>query len=324
MSKIRDKNGNSLIQVKRFLADLLRYNDNSTNKFSDSYYICTLINSLASTLITESRESFDFNINLNNSENKSIIETVLSEIERLQKIDQLLPSYQNIISITSLKIKYNLSKAGIIFLDFQEVLRYTRLANYSLVRLTAFDILLKLGGLRQGPFTRYVFSTIFNDKSPIIRRYLSFSVSEALALMALSDQQEQAPITTEQMIIEDDNDKAIEQKKKILVRANISGAITALRQEIMEEEILKEELWACVNSDKLDYVTRNNFLNIISLLFDPKDSRVITLKIPNSKPRLTAQIIGEGKLIIRKEATEKELNRNKKLPKIKIKISNIK
>ncbi|EMR11401.1 hypothetical protein PNEG_00424 [Pneumocystis murina B123] len=324
MSKIRDKNGNSLTQVKKFLADLLRYNDNSTNKFSDSYYICTLINSLASTLITENKESFEYNFNLNNPENKSIIETILFEIERLQKIDQLLPSFQNIISITSLKIKYNLSKAGIILLDFQEVLRYTRLANYSLVRLTAFDILLKLGGLRQGPFTRYVFSTIFNDKSPIIRRYLSYSVSEALALMALNDQQNQTPVTTEQMIIEDDIDKAIEQKKKILVRANISGAITALRQEVMEEETLKEELWACVNSDKLDYVIRLNFLNIISLLFDPKESRVITLKIPNSRPRLTAQIIGEGKLIIRKEIAEKEPTENKKLPKIKIKISNIK
>lgn len=210
-------------------------------------------------------------------------------------------------------------------MNFQEILRYTRLANYNLVRLSAFDILLKLGGLRESPFIHYVFSTIFNDKSITIRRYLSFSISEALALMALNDQQNQTPTTAEQMIIEDDIDKAIEQKKKILVRANISGAITALKQEIMEEETLKEKLWACVNSDKLDYIIRLNFLNIISLLFNPKESRVITLKIPSSRRKLIAQIIGEGKLIIRKETfVEKELSESKKLPKIKIKIGNIK
>lgn len=32
MSKIRDKKGNSLIQIKKFLIDLLRYNDNSSNE----------------------------------------------------------------------------------------------------------------------------------------------------------------------------------------------------------------------------------------------------------------------------------------------------
>ncbi|KAG5439182.1 hypothetical protein PCANB_001481 [Pneumocystis canis] len=319
MSKIRDRNGNSPTQIKKFLIDLLQYNDNSTNEV-------LIIIKLSSTLISENKESFEFNSNANSSENKNIIDTVLSEIERFQRIDQLLPSFQNIISITSLKIKYNLSKAGIIPLNFQEILPYTRSANYDLVRLTAFDVLLKLGGLRQGPFIHYVFSTIFNDKSPAIRRYLSLSISEALALMALNDQQNQIPIiTTEQMIIEDDIDKAIEQKKKILVRANVSGAITALKQEIMEEETLKEQLWASLNSDRVDYIIRLNFLNISSLLFDSRESRIITLKIPNSKPRLTAQIIGEGKLIIRKESlTDKKQVESKRLPKIKIKVGNIK
>ncbi|KTW26896.1 uncharacterized protein T551_03358 [Pneumocystis jirovecii RU7] len=326
MSKIRDKKGNSLIQIKKFLIDLLRYNDNSSNEYSDCYYICTLLNSLASTLITENKESFEFNFAMNDPENKNIIDTALSEIERFQRIDQLLPSFQNIISITSLKIKYLLSKAGIIPLNFQEILPYTHSANYDLVRLTAFDVLLKLGGLRQSPFTYYVFSTISSDRSPAIRRYLSFSISEALALMALNDQQSQIPIiTAEQMIIEDDVDKAIEEKKRVLVRANISGAITALKQEIMEEETLKEQLWASLNSEKLEYIIRLNFLNIVSLLFDPKESRLITLKIPNTKPKLTAQIIGEGKLIIRKETlTNKKLPEGKRLPKIKIKIGNTK
>lgn len=55
-------------------------------------------------MITENKESFEFNFAMNDPENKNIIDTALSEIERFQRIDQLLPSFQNIISITSLKV----------------------------------------------------------------------------------------------------------------------------------------------------------------------------------------------------------------------------
>ena len=51
IARVRDHRGRALPIVQRFLVYLLRYNDNSTNQFVDDYYLASIINALASTLI---------------------------------------------------------------------------------------------------------------------------------------------------------------------------------------------------------------------------------------------------------------------------------
>lgn len=50
MAGLRNAHGLCPPEVLRFLLDLLKYNDNSKNRFSDNYYRAALINALATTV----------------------------------------------------------------------------------------------------------------------------------------------------------------------------------------------------------------------------------------------------------------------------------
>ena len=141
MSQIRNHFGSTPLTVQKFLLDLLRYNDNSNNpvritfipmleltiwesihergstgyltniselQASDCHYVATLMKSLARTLMVvpdgdnDGYQNYDFE----DQEEKDAKLTALSEVERHQRMDQWVPSYQNVISEAALEVFY--------------------------------------------------------------------------------------------------------------------------------------------------------------------------------------------------------------------------
>lgn len=98
-SEIRDETGLPPLKVRQFLLDLLKYNDNTGNEFSDSYYVATLISAVGDSLIPvgESQGAMD-------AETEQLLEAAKAEIDRFRTLDYVVPSYHNVVTIACLQV----------------------------------------------------------------------------------------------------------------------------------------------------------------------------------------------------------------------------
>ncbi|ODQ51035.1 transcription initiation factor TFIID subunit 2 [Saitoella complicata NRRL Y-17804] len=304
ISRIRDNQQKAPAGVKQFLLDLLKYNDNSGNDYSDAFYLAKIMGALAATLVSSeaaiSQFTFDFGDNENNDAGFS--EVVVKEIERCQRMDQWLPSYQNIISRKAIEVKETLTKKRLIKPNFKEYLAYTQEENFDPLRMKAFEALIDLGALRQASLAKYVFFALTSDPSPVVRRHLVKTILRGFGDVAIGGRPQSAGEGggLDDMIIEEESgDIAAEERRQALARANPGGAIDALQREIAESDLLKKLLWDAANSTELDLLSRRDLLDLCQLLFTTKDSYLVKLKLP--KPRLRATYLGKGKIVFRKE-----------------------
>jgi transcription initiation factor TFIID subunit 2 len=179
-------------------------------------------------------------------EDEEIKNAVFSELERLLRMDRWLPSFQYTVSQAALASKEQLAVKGIGTLTFSELLLYVREGTFDVLRAEVFDILLNLGALRHPPLVKLIFLTLRNDPSPFIRYRLFRAIGRGFGTMALTGNvQVSTQSTVDEMVIEEDAAQSVAVRKDLLERANISGAIQALRKELSENETLKEEIWKC-------------------------------------------------------------------------------
>lgn len=190
-----------------------------------------------------SGEAFHFGFG---QEDEDIKNSVFTELERLLRMDRWLPSFQLTISQAALASKEQLAIKGIGTLTFGELLLYVREGIFDVFRARAFDILLNLGALRHPPLVKFVFYTLRNDTSPYIRRQLVRAIGGGFGTMALTGNvQVKTQAAGDEMVIEEDAAQSVAARKDLLERANIAGAIQALRKELSDDETLKEEIWNC-------------------------------------------------------------------------------
>lgn len=190
-----------------------------------------------------SGEGFHFGFG---SDDEEIKNSVFDELERLLRMDRWLPSFQYTVSQAALEAKERLAIKGIGTLTFAELLLYVREGIFDELRAQAYDILLNLGALRHAPLVKLVFYTLRSDPSPFIRRRLLKAIAMGLGAMALTGKSSQPKTqSTDEMVIEEDAAKSVAVRKDLLDRSSISGAIEALRKEIVEDRTLKDEMWRC-------------------------------------------------------------------------------
>ncbi|OLL25460.1 Transcription initiation factor TFIID subunit 2 [Neolecta irregularis DAH-3] len=303
ISMIRMANGETPTSVKQFLVELLKHNDNSNNEYSDAYYLAMLMKALASTLIPKNRDPLEYDIHFADSESIAMTNSAITEIERCQRMDHLRPSYQNIIVRTALQIKSELAQLGLIPTNYRELLAYTRPGNLDPVRSQAFDVMLRLGALRQEPLVKYIFTTLASDESFFVKHCLENSILTGLGAMAiLSRPTGSMPQTNGIMVVEDDPSASAEQRRDIMARKNIVGAITALRKEIGQEEYLKKAIWRIANSPRASPFTRRILLDACRILYEVRSSLLLVLKCEALKPRLMAILVERGHLVIKNQS----------------------
>ncbi|GAA6000165.1 transcription initiation factor TFIID subunit TAF2 [Rhodotorula paludigena] len=187
ISMVRDERGQTPAVIQQFLVDLLTYNDNLGNKYSDAFYVTTLIHSLSHALVnvvpraeTDELSEIDANENL---------APAVQEVERYLASDKLVPSYHNVITVAGIEFKLKLTLASLIPEDRMTLFNYTRDGNYPPVRIAAFDALLLLNPLQDVmPLVRYMFAVMREDSSRLVQRRLAESVLESLpVLVAMQD-----------------------------------------------------------------------------------------------------------------------------------------
>ncbi len=131
-------------EVINFLFELIHYNENSKNRFSDAFYRSSLIDSLANTLTNIGLTSTTTNVDLilnhtldNNT--KRIFDEILLQLN----FDKIIPSYGFCVTCSCLKALHKLNIISGIPIDINVFYEYATYGMFDRVRLVACEILVE-------------------------------------------------------------------------------------------------------------------------------------------------------------------------------------
>ena len=206
----------------------------------------------------------------------------LEEIDRYRRIDEWIPSYDNVLSRTSLECKLQLAQAGATDLELTDFLRYTREGVAENLRLAAFENLIRIGILKRKVILRWFFIVLGTDPSAYMRGNMFGLLGKLLGSAALGDNARSA-VTT----IIDHDGLTIEQETSTEARRlelerkqTIPGAIEALKAELSGNEEFESGLWGAATSPIVSLSEMVQLLDICATLYPAVSSMVVVLKYP--------------------------------------------
>ena len=205
----------------------------------------------------------------------------LEEIDRYRRMDEWIPSYNNVLSITALDCKRKLVKASAADLNLADFLQYTRDGTSDDLRLKAFEALLDLGLIKQEKVLRWFLVVLGTDPSPYIRERMLRLFGKLLAALAIGE----VSVSNAVLEVEDDGltieETSTEARKKEMDRTKtITGALEALKEEASSNEVLRKGLWAAVLSPAISLQEMGSLIDACSYLYKPKDSHIVKLRYP--------------------------------------------
>uniref|UniRef100_A0A1I7UH72 Transcription initiation factor TFIID subunit 2 n=1 Tax=Caenorhabditis tropicalis TaxID=1561998 RepID=A0A1I7UH72_9PELO len=114
ISRLRKQSGECHEEVQSFLLDLIKFNDNTTNRYSDDFYRAALFNSLAASIFPSEHlpSRVDLPENLSNE-----MRVLIKEFTYALNMDTVNPSWGRVIGIAALSGIYQLQKCGYLPLD---------------------------------------------------------------------------------------------------------------------------------------------------------------------------------------------------------------
>ncbi|EXJ90329.1 hypothetical protein A1O1_03428 [Capronia coronata CBS 617.96] len=333
IGKVRDSRGHAPKEVKEFLLDKLKFNDNSVNEYSDAYYIARLMKALAQAVVARPQQphhqmgpansagngeldmvsgmdNADLDLEDEMHEMRQLEHQVLDEIDRFRRMDEWTSSYQNLYSRTALECQAMLAATGIGQFSPLHFLQYTRPGNYEMLRETAYNVLITPTVFDNPSILRYVLYCMVADASPWLRQSLQRAFGKVLAKRAIGDKHSAtaAGPTTDGLVIEDTAAGADARQHDLARRQTIEGAMAALKKELGDHEALKSALWdaSCYNQITLEDL--QTLLDFCRLLFEPIDQMKVTLRLPRY---WQVENLGKGKL----KFTQTRKVRSKLVPK---------
>ncbi|TIB11129.1 hypothetical protein E3P92_02992 [Wallemia ichthyophaga] len=295
LTSIRDQTSRSMLNIREFLVDQLKYNDNSTNRYSDSYYLSGIINCLAIALVPTVQHEASV---LQQDEDPDaddhpfgplIRRAAVEEVERYRTMDRLVPSYQNVISVATLEFNVKLMIAGILPYNAPLFIPYTREGNYPPLRIVAFDCLMLLGSLRHRPIIQY-FSTILGyDESRVVRRSLAQSMIESLIVLMATG--ELAAIQKKEPQFIEEDAKLSEAKEKDSSKSELDRQLKGLRKDVGKIASLRMGIMAVLLSPQVDYHVRWTLLQLCDVLYKGNAEPLpkVKFKLPAPAPHQPAE-----------------------------------
>lgn len=142
MAKLRNEHNICPKEVLHYILDLIKFNDNSKNKYSDNYYRSSIIDALFQT-ITPTVTSLQGQ-KITADVIPQDIKIILEEVTRYLNLEKLLPSYRYTVTISCLKILRVLQRNGHLPLDAELFKTYAVVGNFNDVRLSATGCLVDL------------------------------------------------------------------------------------------------------------------------------------------------------------------------------------
>ncbi|KAL2123214.1 hypothetical protein VTJ04DRAFT_3669 [Mycothermus thermophilus] len=286
------ENGRCSPKARNFLLDLLLFNDNSENEYSDHFYIAKLLDALTTSIIPDDwRQEKDLYSSLSSDEPdelefKRFIEKAIEEIDKYRRMDEWTSTYQNIWTRTALRCKMRLMKANVIPTAPLEFVRYLQDGNHELIRIEAFDCLVELGLLAKTSIMRLLLACVSGDPSPFVRDRLFKIFSKGMASVALGETKAaqikvQDQIMDESGLVLEMGEAEMEQRRLLANRnQNIHAAIAALKEELKNNEALEEAMWKAVESPIISVREQFQLLTLCSAMFEPDDSLLVTFNYP--------------------------------------------
>lgn len=286
IARVRDHRGRSLPIVQRFLINLLRYNDNSTNQFVDDYYLASIINALASTLIPIDSAGYSVHADETyTAEELELRAQATQEIERLQALDRLVPSYHNVVTLAALDFQQAMVFANLRPLELVHFVEYTREGNFAPVRMAAFNALLLLNGLQHKVLSRYYFAVLASDEDHVVRTELARGLCDALAVMVATGELGITRQRHETLQEGDPLGSIAEQESMLADEAEQNEQmIKVLRREIGRSVSVRDGFLAAFASSKHNHHMRWALMHLAELLFKPAEDN----KIPAGRSATTS------------------------------------
>ena len=284
IADIRDNKGRAPISVRKFLFEKLRFNDNSNNDFSDCFYVATLMQGLSEAMASAPILDDDIDME-DDGDDYLFLKACLDEIERHRRLDEWIPSYHNVVTVTAIESLARLAKAGISGKDPAEYLLYTREGHFEELRVASFKILLDLGLFRHDLVIQWALHVLGCDASPFVRSHVtklfetyigSVAIGEGVDLDARPD----AAVPSDGLIIEQESTNDT-RKADLARKTTVPGALAALRANLGDTEALKAGLWDAVSSPIATIPEVLNLLTVCRILYEASESKmVITIPYP--------------------------------------------
>merc|ERR1711939_220792 len=256
---VRDSRGHTPREVKDFLLDKLKFNDNSANDYSDAHYVARLMKALTAAVIARPHhhvgvDDMDLDLEDEIHELRQLENQFLEEIDRYRRMDEWTSSYQNLYSRTALECQSMLAAAGIARFSPLHFLQYTRPGNYDMLRQSAYSVLTTPSILNEPSILRYVLYCMVADSSPWLRQSLQRAFGKVLAKRAIGEKTVSVQPVADGLVIED-------------------TAVADARQA--------------------DLARLQTMLDFCRLIYEPKDEMKVSLRLPRY---WRVESLGKGKL----------------------------
>ncbi|KAL1644566.1 Transcription initiation factor TFIID subunit 2 [Didymella pomorum] len=308
IARIKGENGKAPMEAKRFLLDLMRYNDNRGNDYSDDHYISTLMKCLAECLISIPSgfvSDFDFRAQ---AEEFDFTKKAIEELTRHQRLDEWIPTFQNIYTTTGLECTLKLVMNRVMPFKPSEFSQYAQLGNADNVRLKAWECLVRLGMFRKDSILRFLMHEIRSDPSPYFRKQLLLILDIAIGQIATGDvfTPNRSQESTGGLVIDQEADNSA--RASSLARQSLAGALNGLKQDLVNNQTLRMVLEEALNSRTLSLSDMTHLLDFCDMVF--RDRRKNALPVKLRFPRYwQVKHLGQAKL----QFTQTEKYRTKPL-----------
>jgi transcription initiation factor TFIID subunit 2 len=157
MGKLRNMHNMCPNDVITFLIDLVHYNENGKNLFSDCYYKAALIDALNETISSTAvaATNLDYVKSLNsNSDLRAVVEEIVLRLN----LEKLSPVYHFVVTSSCLRALRNLQKLGHLPENINLFKQYAQYGTFEDVRKVAFEIIIKFF---EGLLFNFVFCILF-------------------------------------------------------------------------------------------------------------------------------------------------------------------
>ncbi|KAJ3524564.1 hypothetical protein NM208_g12010 [Fusarium decemcellulare] len=283
------------LEARQFILDQLLFNNNEDNPYSDHFYIATLVEALATSLIPSQKDDwFAMQNKIPNEEEKQFLDRAMEQIERVLRRDEWTNSYQNVWTIAGLSAKQRLMKAEVIpkmYIDFgQYLLDGTR----DLIRIKAFEALIDLGAMMDPTMFSFLIYSLTTDRSPYVRNKLIEASASGLAAIAFGEHakvvKNEPPPEDEEgdLLLVQDSAQEIEARKEMFARKeNLDAALKALRREMEETYGGDERHYSTAMRKALDHpdlgrCELESMLDLAAMMFEEAADWVVTVPLPKA------------------------------------------
>lgn len=323
IAKIKDTDGRAPMPVKRFLLDVMRYNDNRGNDYSDDHYLATLMLCLAQSLTKTKRNAADHDPTLSleeENEQHDFEKKAMEELGRHQRLDEWIPTYHNIYTTTALDCGLLLMRNKVFGLKASDFMQYTRVGNADNVRLRAWECMVHVGMIRKGSVVKCLIQNIATDPSPYFRAALIRILDTALGQIAIGDEFKPDKVAVSGpsgLVIE--QEEALPDRAAEVARKKLDGALRALKADFSSNEAVKNALEKALYSTTTSARDVVELLEICSIFYIPVGKLEIRLKLPRY---WGVQHLGDARLRfyqtgkVRDKMREKPRGRKPSIPKV--------